>query len=531
MRCPPYRPNAVDRAPDLGVAICVREGIDETHIERGLTAFARDLEHVVDARIDTAAAQLFGAFREGLDVGLERFACGRGDNLRLAGCDSRARQVEHVRRLHVGDAAEHRQKLRQVDEFREAGVHAVAGAVGRQFERGYGLREIRRPGVEMRDAAVLQKIRTEIAEHRVHFGHGVRDRRAGGEDDAAAAGQLADVAGLHVHIEGAVAVRIRQAGDAVHFRRVEQILVGSASSTKSLVDAEFLEGDRVVFPFAVGALLELRDEALLGFLQFLDDPAIVTAFGLGLEDGVFELLHLVVDEAVEELVRDRQKLERAVRDDHGVVVAARNAGHRALPVAGREMVPARDEEPGLGIELQEFRSPLLDQMVGHDEHGLFGKAQTAHFHSGGRHRPGLSRADNMGEQRAAALQDAPDRVLLVTGQVMVAQRLADHARKGQMRSVECAQAQIVEAVVVLARQARSAFGVLPDPFAEAVLDLLLLLARGDGFLLVDDARAIVPLVIGGRRASVESILDKVGGAEARGAVGRGVADVPTLPRN
>ena len=136
-----------------------------------------------------------------------------------------------------------------------------------------------------------------------------------------------------------------------------------------------------------------------------------------------------LDEAVEELVGDRQEFERAVRDDDGVVVAAGDAGHRALAVAGREMLLAGDEEPGLRIEFQEFRAPLLDQMVGHDEHGLLGQPQAAHFHRGGRHRPGLSRADDVGQQRAAALQDAPDRVFLVRGQVAVAQVLARPCRE------------------------------------------------------------------------------------------------------
>ena len=186
--------------------------------------------------------------------------------------------------------AEHRQKFGQVDEFRKARVHAVAGAVRRQFERGDRFGEIRGPGVEMLDAALLQKVRAEIAEHGVHLGHGVRDRRAGGEDDAAAAGDFADVAGLHVHVEGAVAVGVRQARDAVHFRRVEQVLIEVGLVDEDLVNAEFLEGDRVVFALAVGALLELGGEALLGFFQFLDDAAIVALLGLGFEDGVFKLL-------------------------------------------------------------------------------------------------------------------------------------------------------------------------------------------------------------------------------------------------
>ena len=93
-----------------------------------------------------------------------------------------------------------------------------------------------------------------------------------------------------------------------------------------------------------------------------------------------------------------------------------------------------------------------------------------------------------------------------------------------MRAVEGAQAQIVEAVVVIAGEPWCALGVLPDPFAEAVLELLLFLARGDGLLLVDDAGAVLALVIGGRRAPVEGVLDEVGGAKARRAVSRGVAD-------
>jgi hypothetical protein len=132
----------------------------------------------------------------------------------------------------------------------------------------------------------------------------------------------------------------------------------------------------------------------------------------------------------------------------------------------------------------------------------------------------------MAQQRAASLQDAPDRVFLVRSQVTVAQMLANHAGKGQMRAVERTQAQTVEAVVVVAGQPRGAFGVLPHPFAEAVLRLLLFLAGGDCLLLVDDARAVLAFVISGRRATVQGGLDQVGGPEPRGAVRRRVADVP-----
>ena len=45
---------------------------------------------------------------------------------------------------------------------------------------------------------------------------------------------------------------------------------------------------------------------------------------------------------------------------------------------------------------------------------------------------------------------------LMRGQIAVAQQLARHAGKGQMRAVEFAQTQIVEAVVIVAGQPRRA---------------------------------------------------------------------------
>ena len=39
------------------------------------------------------------------------------------------------------------------------------------------------------------------------------------------------------------------------------------------------------------------------------------------------------------LIRDRQELERAVRDDDRVVIAGRDARHGLLPVAGGEVRP------------------------------------------------------------------------------------------------------------------------------------------------------------------------------------------------
>jgi len=123
----------------------------------------------------------------------------------------------------------------------------------------------------------------------------------------------------------------------------------------------------------------------------------------------------------------------------------------------------------LRINLQKLGAPLLDHMIGHDEHGFFRQTKAAHFHSGGGHGPRLPGTHDVRQQRAAALHDPPDGILLVTGEVPVAQILPVHARKTQVRAVEAAQAQIVEAVVVFAGQPRRQRGIFPYPLPETIL--------------------------------------------------------------
>src|ERR1700677_750370 len=83
-------------------------------------------------------------------------------------------------------------------------------------------------------------------------------------------------------------------------------------------------------------------------------------------------------------------------------------------------------------------------------------------------------------------------------------------------------------VVIVAGETSRAVAVFPDPGAEAILELLLFLPRGDGFLLIDGARSVRVLVIGGRRAAVQGLLDEVGGAETLRPVRCGVGDAPFL---
>ena len=103
-------------------------------------------------------------------------------------------------------------------------------------------------------------------------------------------------------------------------------------------------------------------------------------------------------------------------DDHGVIVAGRDAGTELLAVGRLEILLSRDKDVCAGIKPQEITSPLFDQVVGDHIEALLGKPETSALHAGGDHLEGLARTDAMGQERVVAIKDMGDSVLLVIHQ-------------------------------------------------------------------------------------------------------------------
>ena len=117
-------------------------------------------------------------------------------------------------------------------------------------------------------------------------------------------------------------------------------------------------------------------------------------------------------------------------DDNRVIVSSGDASHSLLPIAGRKVVLTGYKEPSVRVQLQELCSPLIHQMIRHDEHRLFREIQTAEFHRRGSHGPGLASSYDMRQQWAAALKDSPYSILLMWRQISIAKGSANHSRQG-----------------------------------------------------------------------------------------------------
>ena len=81
----------------------------------------------------------------------------------------------------------------------------------------------------------------------------------------------------------------------------------------------------------------------------------------------------------------------------------------------------------------------------------------------------FSRADDVGQQWASALENTPDGVLLVCREIFAAERCPHHSGQREMGTVEIPEPDIVEPEVVVLRQPLGSFTILPNPIPKPIL--------------------------------------------------------------
>ena len=205
---------------------------------------------------------------------------------------------------------------------------------------------------------LLQRVILEILLHGVHLHHGVGDGRARGEHHAAPAGQLVQVAALHVEVAGLLGLGLADAAHVAHLRECREIFVVVGLVHEQAVYAQLLKGHHIVLAALVVELPQFGLDRFLGTLQLLDaEPLSVVGFKLG--QTVHDVLLLPLQNVPLALHTHGDFLKLAVADDDGVVVAGGNAPTEPLTVLSLEVLPCGHQDVGGGIELKELRGPLF----------------------------------------------------------------------------------------------------------------------------------------------------------------------------
>ena len=141
----------------LAAGIVGKCGINQAGVQRKESAIVGDLEHVVLARINAAIADNISSFAQFSHHALLIFAGFRPDILCFSSFQYRDRQIQHIRRLHIGNLLEHAHQLRQIEELGESGLHAIAGSFGSQLNRRNRFTEVCSPAVKVGKPVLFQR--------------------------------------------------------------------------------------------------------------------------------------------------------------------------------------------------------------------------------------------------------------------------------------------------------------------------------------------------------------------------------------
>jgi hypothetical protein len=514
-RLAPDAMNIVDKGVELVRRLVVMVGENEPHVDRGVASIGDDREENIVAllRLAFAGFDEDDAFREGLLIGLEGRARLGGDDLALAGPDHGQAEIVSKIRFEddVGDHAIHRHQVWDVHEFGKARYRLIESG-GLQLELGAGLAEGGGPGVELVDAALFEVIGLHESLQGEHLAERVGDRRAGGEDEGAAGVFLGlDEARFDEEVPGALrSVRI-DAFEARHVGGEGELSELLRLVHDDLIDADFADGEEIVLTTLEG--VELFLEALL---QALDALAGVTIIAIGLLEKLGVACDLLSNEPLLETGGRRNEFEGAVGDDDGVPGGGGGPRKEALPLIFREIGFVGDEDAGVRIELEEFAAGLREAMAGHDHHGFRDESEALLLHDCGGEAEGLAGADGVSDIGRAGGYDAPDRALLMRVEFDDAAR----AGKLEMAAVEVARDEVVERVIVGAREAVGALGVVEHPALEGGFDLCELFLGGFGFGWIKLALFLSvfdPDVVDLRDRGIEGVAEEEAGMAARRA--------------
>ena len=153
---------------------------------------------------------------------------------------------------------------------------------------------------------------------------------------------------------------------------------------KKPIYAQLLKGDNIILALIGAQLFQLGFQCFAGLFHLLD-AEIFASIGFQFLDGGKRFINLLLNDALLPFIRQRNTLKLAVADDDCIIVPGGDSGAEFFTVGRFKILFPCHQQLGIGIKVQELRSPLLRQMVGNDKKAFLTQPQPFGFHCGGRH--------------------------------------------------------------------------------------------------------------------------------------------------
>ena len=100
-------------------------------------------------------------------------------------------------------------------------------------------------------------------------------------------------------------------------------------------------------------------------------------------------------------------------DDNRIIVTGSDTAAKRFAIAGFKIFLAGNQQLCIGIEVQEFRSPLFRQVIGHHEQRLLAQPQPLGFHRSSGHFKGFAGTNFVCKQGIVTVQHMGDCVALM----------------------------------------------------------------------------------------------------------------------
>ena len=258
------------------------------------------------------------------------------------------RQIQHIRSLDICHFLEHGHQFRKVVEPGEPGLCPIAGTLRGKLNGGDGFSEAGSPGIEVEQVVLFQCVVLQIFLHGVHLHHRVGNGGACGKDDPFSAGDLVQVAALHIKVAGLLCFRLRNAAHIAHLGKCGEIFIEVGLVHKDTVNPQLLEGDKVILPGLVVQLLQFDLQRFSGFLHLLDGK-ILCPVPLGLGNAGHNLVDLLLQDRFLPFHRHRNLLKLAVTNDNSIIVTGGDSAAEFLSVLGFKVLPGCHKDIGRRI--------------------------------------------------------------------------------------------------------------------------------------------------------------------------------------
>ena len=147
------------------------------------------------------------------------------------------------------------------------------------------------------------------------------------------------------------------------------VLVKMALVHKKPVNAQLFKGNYIVFTLIGAQFFQLGFQRFPGLFHLLDGE-ILTCVDFQLIDGGKGLVDLLLNNALLPFKGQWDALKLRMADDDGIIIAGGDAGTEFFAVGSLKVLAPCHQKFCIGVEVQELRSPLLCQMVGHHKEGF-----------------------------------------------------------------------------------------------------------------------------------------------------------------